>query len=236
MDAMDIQILPARERGCTRLGWLDSRHSFSFGHYYEPRRMGFGALRVINEDKVAPDGGFSTHPHTNMEIVSIVLSGALAHRDSIGHVQTIQAGEVQRMSAGSGVEHSEFNPSSSEAVHFLQIWLHPLHRDQPPSYAQRAFDQDERIGRWQTVVSPDGREGSLDIDQDAILQMATVSAGGVLRRHLEQGRRSFLQVTSGALQIGDHALGAGDGVAIRDGGELVLRAEVDSGLVLFDLA
>lgn len=236
MMAMNMQLIPSQERGRTRLAWLDSRHSFSFGHYYEPRRMGFGSLRVINEDVVAPKGGFSTHPHANMEIVSIVLSGALAHRDSIGTVQTIEAGEVQRMSAGTGIEHSEFNPSSSDPVHFLQIWLHPAHRDRPPSYAQRAFDEAGRRGRWQTVVSPDGREGGLTIDQDASLHLSTLPAGSTLARPLVTGRRAFVQVVSGSLDVNGQALDAGDGLAISGGDELVLRARVDSAVLLFDLA
>lgn len=231
-----MQLFPSCERGRTRLPWLDSRHSFSFGHYYEPRRMGFGALRVINEDIVAPEGGFSTHPHANMEIVSIVLSGALAHRDSMGNVQTIRAGEVQRMSAGTGIEHSEFNPSSSEPVHFLQVWLLPRHRDRPPSYDQRAFDEAGRRGRWQTLVTPDGRDGSLAIDQDASLHLATLQAGSTLVRPLDAGRRAFLQVVSGALDAGDQPLSAGDGLAITGGDELVLRAEVDSAVLLFGVA
>jgi redox-sensitive bicupin YhaK (pirin superfamily) len=191
---------------------------------------------VINEDVVAPEGGFSTHPHANMEIVSIVLSGALAHRDSIGNVQTIQAGEVQRMSAGTGIEHSEFNPSSSEPVHFLQVWLLPRHRDRPPSYDQRVFDESGRRGRWQTVVTPDGREGSLAIDQDAGLHLAMLPAGSALTRPLESGRRAFLQVVSGALDAGGQSLNAGDGLAISGADELVLRAGVDSAVLLFDLA
>lgn len=233
---MDTQLIPSQERGRTRLPWLDSRHSFSFGHYYDPRRMGFGALRVINEDIVAPEGGFSTHPHANMEIVSIVLSGALAHRDSIGTVQTIRAGEVQRMSAGTGIEHSEFNPSATEPVHFLQLWLHPAHRDQPPSYAQRPFDEAERRGRWQTVVSPDGRGGSLAIDQDASLALAAIPAGTTLAQALPAHRHAYLQVTAGELQVDDQVLRAGDGLAITGGGELQLQAAVDSAVLLFDLA
>ena len=177
---MDIQRIPSRDRGCTRLPWLDSRHSFSFGHYYEPRRMGLGALRVINEDVVAPGKGFAPHSHANLEIVTIVLSGALAHRDSLGNVQTIGAHEVQRMSAGSGIEHSEFNPSATESVHFLQIWLHPLHANRTPGYEQRAFAPEAREGRWQRVISPQGEGESLGIDQDACISLTTLSAGTAL--------------------------------------------------------
>lgn len=233
---MDIQLIPSRERGCTRLPWLDSRHSFSFGHYYEPRRMGFGALRVINEDVVAPGKGFAPHPHANMEIVTIVLSGALAHRDSLGTVATIGAGEVQRMSAGSGIEHSEFNPSDADPVHLLQIWLHPLHANRTPGYEQRAFAPEAREGRWHVVVSPDGQDGSLGIDQDARIFLTKLCAGAELVHALPEGRRAFVQLTHGRARLGDATLQAGDGAAIRGGGDLVLQAESDTQAVLFDLA
>lgn len=236
MRGMDIQHFPSRDRGCTRLPWLDSRHSFSFGHYYEPRRMGFGALRVINEDIVAPGGGFPPHSHANMEIVSIVLSGALAHRDSLGNVETIAAGEVQRMSAGTGIEHSEFNPSSSEAVHFLQVWLHPLHADRAPDYQQRQFSAEGREGRWQLAVSPDGEGDSLRIDQNARIHLTRLAAGSELTHALAEGRRAFLQLTSGAARLGELALQAGDGVAISAAGTLQLHADTDTEAVLFELS
>lgn len=233
---MDIQRLPSRERGCTRLPWLDSRHSFSFGHYYEPRRMGFGALRVINEDVVAPGAGFPPHSHANMEIVSIVLSGALAHRDSLGNVETLAAGEVQRMSAGSGIEHSEFNPSTAEPVHFLQIWLPPLHVDRAPGYEQRAFAPEARDGRWLLAVSPDGDGGSLRIDQDARIYLTKLPAGAGLAHALPEGRRAFVQITRGQARLDGIALHAGDGATVHGGGDLVLSAETDAEAVLFELA
>ena len=233
---MDIQHLPSHERGCTRLPWLDSRHSFSFGHYYEPRRMGFGALRVINEDVVAPGAGFPPHAHANMEIVSIVLSGALAHRDSLGNVETLAAGEVQRMSAGTGIEHSEFNPSSAEPAHFLQIWLHPLHADRTPGYEQRAFSPQAREGRWQVVVSPQGEDGSLRIDQNVRIHLTRLAAGADLSHILPEGRRAFVQVTDGAARLGEVALHAGDGAAVTGAGTLNLHAESDTQAVLFELA
>lgn len=236
MYRMDIRLIPSCERGCTRLPWLDSRHSFSFGHYYEPRRMGFGALRVINEDVVAPGKGFAPHSHANMEIVTIVLSGALAHRDSLGNIATIGTDEVQRMSAGSGIEHSEFNPSAAEPVHFLQIWLHPLHPDRTPGYAQRAFAPEAREGHWQLVVSPQGEGDSLGIDQDTRIFLTKLPAGTELTHVLCEGRRAFVQLTHGRARLGEVALQAGDGAAIQGGGELTLRAESDAQAVLFELA
>lgn len=236
MTAMNIQKINSSERGCTRLAWLDSRHSFSFGHYYDPRRMGFGALRVINEDIVAPGQGFSTHPHANMEIVSIVLAGALAHRDSMGHVETLRAGEVQRMSAGSGIEHSEYNPSPDEPVHFLQIWFHPQHRDRAPSYEQRAFADAQREQVWLPVVTPGGSDGSLAIDQDASIHLTRLAAGSELSRELVPSRRAWLQLTAGEALVEGIELAAGDGLAILDGGHLNLQARTDVAAVLFDLA
>lgn len=233
---MDMHLIPSRERGCTRLAWLDSRHSFSFGHYYEPRRMGFGALRVINEDVVAPGKGFAPHPHANMEIVTIILSGALAHRDSLGNVETIGANEVQRMSAGSGIEHSEFNPSDTDPVHLLQIWLHPLHTNRTPGYEQRAFAPEAREGRWQPVVSPVGTDGSLGIDQDASIYLTTLPAGAELTHVLAEGRRAFVQLTHGLARLGEVTLQAGDGVAVQGAGDLLLHAQSDTQAVLFDLA
>lgn len=236
MHRMDIQLIPSQERGCTRLPWLDSRHSFSFGHYYEPRRMGFGALRVINEDVVAPGKGFAPHSHANMEIVTIVLAGQLAHRDSLGNVASISAHEVQRMSAGSGIEHSEFNPSATEPVHFLQIWLHPLHADRTPEYEQRVFAPEAGEGQWRVVVSPDAEDGSLSIDQDARIFLAALASGASTNHALRGGRRAFLQLTHGRARVGDVLLNAGDGAAIQGDGDLIVHAETDTRAVLFDLA
>ncbi|MCB1568036.1 MAG: pirin family protein [Xanthomonadales bacterium] len=233
---MDIQIIRSGERGRTRLAWLDSRHSFSFGHYYDPKRMGHGALRVINEDVVAPAKGFSTHPHANMEIVSIVLSGALAHRDSMGNVQTIRAGEVQRMSAGTGIEHSEFNPSDEVPVHFLQVWLHPLHRDQSPSYQQRDFSSHDQEQGWLPVVTGSAQGLSLAIDQDAGIYLSRLPAGTMRRQQLETGRRGYLQITGGCVLLGENELNAGDGVAFTGRADFALQAITDAAAVWFDLA
>ena len=233
--AMNLLKFPSAERGCTRLSWLDSRHSFSFGHYYDPRCMGFGALRVINEDIVAPGQGFSTHPHANMEIVSIVLSGTLAHRDSMGHVQTLDAGEVQCMSAGSGIEHSEYNPSKDKPVHFLQIWLHPRQRDRVPAYGQKAFPLSEREQVWLPVVSAQGSGGSLSIDQDVTIYLTRLAAGTELAHELAPTRRAWLQLTEGQARVDGVDLAAGDGLAIQGGGRLRVQARSDLAAVLFDL-
>src|SRR5262245_32286979 len=168
---------PAAARGQTELGWLDSRHSFSFGDYFDPDNMGFRSLRVINDDQVAPGQGFGMHPHRDMEIVTYVLSGALEHRDSLGTGEVIRPGEVQRMTAGTGIRHSEFNPSPTEPVHLLQIWLLPERRGLEPSYEQKAFPESERRNRWRLVASPDGRDGSVTIRQDAAMSVTTLDPG-----------------------------------------------------------
>ncbi|MCX7556046.1 pirin family protein [Xanthomonadaceae bacterium JHOS43] len=232
---MDIILHPSRERGRTRLSWLDSRHSFSFGHYYEPRRMGFGALRVINEDIVAPGAGFPPHSHANMEIVSIVLAGALAHRDSLGSSDTIQAGDVQRMCAGSGIEHSEYNASQTEPVHFLQIWIVPQRQDRTPGYAQRHFPLEQRDNRWCLVVSPDGRDDSLSIDQQAHIHLTRLDAGKTLEHALEPGQRAWLQLTRGRARLNGHPLAAGDGAAVCGSGVLLLEADSPVEACLFQL-
>ncbi|MFL5339006.1 MAG: pirin family protein, partial [Gemmataceae bacterium] len=172
-----LQVLRGPDRGQTRLDWLDSRHSFSFGDYYDPAHMGFRALRVINEDWVAPGQGFGTHPHRDMEIVTYVLEGELKHRDSMGHGETLRPGEFQHMTAGTGIRHSEFNPSPSTPVHLYQIWLMPRERGLTPGYSQKAFAAEERHGKFRVVASPDGRDGSLTIQQDARILLATLDAG-----------------------------------------------------------
>src|SRR5438552_2530700 len=172
-----IQVRPAAERGQTRISWLDSRHTFSFGDYWDPRHMGYRSLRVINDDRVAPGGGFGTHPHRDMEIVTYVLDGALEHKDSLGTGSVIRPGELQRMSAGTGIRHSEFNASATEPVHLYQIWLLPEKRGQAPSYEQKPFDPAARAGRWQLVASPNAAEGSLTIHQDARLFLANIATG-----------------------------------------------------------
>jgi redox-sensitive bicupin YhaK (pirin superfamily) len=224
-------------RGKSRLSWLDSAHTFSFADFYDPARMGFRSLRVINDDVVAAAAGFGTHPHRDMEIVTYVLSGALGHRDSMGNGSAITAGEVQRMSAGTGVTHSEMNHSKTEAVHLLQIWLLPAQRGQAPSYEQRAFSRDEKLGKLRAVVAPDGADGAVTIHQDARI-LATILEDGVSVTHpLAAGRHAFVQVARGEVRLGDKRLAQGDGVALSEVSELTLTgAGPEAEVLVFDLA
>jgi len=234
---MTIQLRKSEDRGPTRIDWLDSRHTFSFGHYYDPQHMGFGPLRVINEDVVAPGAGFGTHGHANMEIVTVVLKGALAHKDSIGGAGTIRPGDVQRMSAGSGVLHSEFNASATEPVHFLQIWVQPAAQNGAPDYAQAAFDRDGRRGRLQAWVTPDGADGSLTWRQDARLFGAVLAEGERVEHRFAAGRRGWVQVAAGEVELDGRVLGAGDGAAISGTQVVALsgRGAGEADLLLFDL-
>jgi quercetin 2,3-dioxygenase len=225
-------------RGHVDAGWLDSRHTFSFGHYHDPRWMGFGALRVLNEDRVAPGGGFPPHPHANMEILSYVLSGALAHRDSSGGGGVLRPGEVQWMSAGHGIEHSEYNASDSEAVHFLQIWIQPERLNFAPAYAQRAFDPAERHGRWALLASPDGADGSLAIRQQARLRGALLAAGESVELALDASRKYWLHLATGEAAAGERTLAAGDALGFdAEGGRLRVegRGAGRAELLLFEL-
>ncbi|MEM6790369.1 MAG: pirin family protein [Myxococcota bacterium] len=228
----------SEERGRGRHGWLDSHHTFSFANYYDPAHMGFRALRVLNEDRVAPGRGFGTHPHQNMEIISYVLDGALEHADSAGNTATIVPGEVQLMSAGRGVAHSERNASNAEGVHFLQIWITPRRHGTEPRYEQRAFPVETRRGRWRRLVSPDGGgdDGSLRIDQDATLWGALVAPGEHLTYDLAPTRGAWLHVVRGAIEIDQTVLRAGDAIAIEDEASVALTARETSELLLFDLA
>ena len=231
-----ITLRPGHERGRTRLPWLDSRHSFSFGNYHDPDRMGFRTLRVINEDHVAPAGGFPPHPHRDMEIVTYVVSGALQHKDSMGNGEVIQAGDVQRMTAGSGIEHSEFNASRKEPVHFLQIWLLPEKRGLTPEYEQRNFPAEARRGRLCPIVSPDGREGALTLHQDALLFATALEPGEEVVHTLRPGRHAWLQVMQGEVDLNGRRLAAGDGAAISEEEALTIIASTSSEALLFDLA
>ena len=228
---------PSNARGDVSLGWLQSRHTFSFGHYHDPAWMGFGPLRVINDDTVAPGGGFSPHRHANMEIISVVLQGALAHRDSTGTVGVIEAGDVQWMSAGHGIEHSEYNGSDAEPVHFLQVWIQPDRLNAQPAYDQRHFDPAARRGRWATLVSPDGADGSIAIRQQARLLATHLHAGDALAAPLAADRLYWLHVAAGEVQAGERVLRAGDALGFADeAGELSLRGIADVGdVLLFDL-
>jgi len=232
----------ADERGKAEHGWLSSRHTFSFADYYDPRHMGFRALRVINEDRVAPGQGFPTHGHRDMEIVTYVLDGALEHKDSTGTSSVIAPGDVQRMSAGTGVRHSEYNHSRDEAVHFLQIWLLPDVRSIPPSYEQKRFGDDETSNRLRLVASPDGADGSVTIHQDVRLLAARLEPGKTLEYELAKDRYAWVQVARGASRVTadeqSFPVSAGDGVAVLSGGRLELGGSDGEAaeLLLFDLA
>ena len=230
-----IQIRRSGDRGRASLGWLDSRHTFSFGDYHDPAHMGFGPLRVINEDRVRPGQGFGTHGHRDMEIVSYVLAGALAHKDSLGTGSVIRPGDVQRMSAGTGIEHSEFNPDAHEPVHFLQSWIEPERRGLAPSYEQKRFDAAERSGRLRLVASRDARDGSLRIHRDADLYAVLLASGERVAHELRPGRSAWLQVARGALELNGERLEAGDGAGVRGEPRLEIRALEDAELLLFDL-
>jgi redox-sensitive bicupin YhaK (pirin superfamily) len=225
----------AKDRGRADFGWLDSRHSFSFGQYYDPDHMGFGALRVINDDRVAAGAGFDTHGHKDMEIFSYVLEGALAHRDSLGSGSVIRPGDVQLMSAGTGIRHSEFNASETDPVHFLQIWIIPEKQGLAPAYAEKHFPVAERHNRLKLIVSPDGRDGSLKIQQDAAIHAGVLEKGAQLTDTLAPDRRYWLHVARGTLDVNGHAVMEGDGLAIAKEGSLTLAAEAPSEVLLFDL-
>jgi len=229
-----IQIRKAEERGHFDHGWLNTYHTFSFADYYDPKCMGFQALRVINEDRVEPGRGFGTHSHRDMEIVTYVLEGELEHRDSMGTGSVIRPGEVQRMSAGTGVLHSEVNPSRTKPVHFLQIWILPERQGLRPEYEQKAFPAGERAGKLRLVASHDGAEGSLTIHQDAKLFAGTLRDGESIRYSLHPGRHAWLQVARGTVDVNGKKLSAGDGAAIEDEKEIDLKGQ-DAEVLLFDL-
>jgi len=229
---------PASGRGRVEMGWLDSRHTFSFGHYHDPQWMGFGPLRVINEDRVAPGGGFAPHSHANMEILSVVLEGGLAHRDSTGTDGVIRPGEVQWMGAGHGIQHSEYNASNSDPVHFLQIWIQPDRVNAKPGYAQSHFDPEARRGRWQLLASPDGADGSLAIRQQAWLRAVRLGVGESVDWALDPARRYWLHVATGEAKVAGRELGAGDALGFaEEGGTLQLsgRGDTPADILLFDL-
>jgi redox-sensitive bicupin YhaK (pirin superfamily) len=230
-----MSIRKADERGVADFGWLKSRHSFSFGQYHDPRHMGYGPLRVINDDHVAPGGGFGMHPHRDMEIITVVLDGALEHEDSLGTGSVIRPGDVQRMSAGTGIRHSEFNPSNDAPVHFLQIWIEPARTGLPPDYAQVHVADAERRGRLKLVASGDGRDGSLSLNQDADLYLARLAAGERVTHRPGAGRRVWLQVAGGAVTLNGQPLAAGDGVAIEAEAELAIEGVAEADLLLFDM-
>lgn len=226
----------AADRGHADYGWLNTYHTFSFGSYYDPEQRGFRALRVMNEDRVAPGQGFGTHAHDNMEIVSYVLSGALEHKDSMGHGEVLTPGEFQRMSAGTGITHSEFNPSADEPAHFYQIWLHPTVRDEPPSYEQKRFADAELRNALRVVASPDGRDASLTIGQDAVIYLGRLDAGKAVSLKLAGGRHAWLQVLRGEVECLGESLRTSDGAAISDEAVVDIHARADAEVMAFDLS
>lgn len=231
-----FRVRPADERGRSEHDWLDSRHTFSFADYHAPAHMGFGVLRVLNDDRVEPARGFGTHPHRDMEIISYGVEGALEHGDSMGNGSVIRPGDVQRMSAGTGVLHRELNPSKTERVRFLQIWIVPERRGLEPGYEQRAFPASERRGEWRLVASRDARDGSLTVHQDASMYSTLLEPGERVSFPLREGRAAWLQVVRGRVTAGDHALAEGDGAAVTNESEVVIEATDASELLLFELA
>ena len=231
-----MEIRRSQDRGHANHGWLDSFHSFSFADYYDPAHMGFGALRVINEDRVQPGMGFGTHGHRDMEIVSYVLEGALEHKDSLGNGSIIRPGNVQRMSAGTGVRHSEFNPSSKDGTHFLQIWIEPGVRGIAPGYEEKTFSDADKRGRLRLIASPDGREGSVTIHQDALVFAGLFDGAESATHPLAPGRRAYVHVARGEVTVNGQALGPGD--ALKLTGEASVRIEAGRGaeVLVFDLA
>ena len=231
-----LTIRKAEDRGHANHGWLNTYHTFSFANYYEPKHMGFRALRVINEDRVSPGNGFGTHGHRDMEIITYVLEGALEHKDSIGTGSVIQPGEVQRMSAGTGILHSEFNHSKTESVHFLQIWLLPEKEGLPPSYEQRNFAPAKTPGKLHLVAARDGRDAAVTVHQDVDLYAAVLEPGDRVSHSLQPQRHAWVQVARGAITLNGLSLDKGDGAAISEETDVVIEATTDAEILLFDLA
>jgi redox-sensitive bicupin YhaK (pirin superfamily) len=231
-----IQVRRAEQRGHANHGWLDTYHTFSFANYRDPQHMQFRALRVMNEDAVAPGQGFGTHPHRDMEIVTYVLSGALEHRDSMGNGEVLHPGEFQRMTAGTGITHSEFNPSPTEPVHLYQIWLLPERPGLEPSYEQKEFPESGRRNQWQLVASRDAAQGSLRIHQDARVYLANLANANALEYELSPGRFAWLQVLRGAVELNGTQLATSDGAAIGEESVLTVRPLAEAEIMFFDLA
>jgi redox-sensitive bicupin YhaK (pirin superfamily) len=231
-----ITVRKSAARGHTNLGWLDSFHTFSFGDYFDPRNMGYRDLRVINEDRVQPSKGFGTHAHRDMEIISYVLEGALEHKDSMGTGSIIRPGDVQLMSAGTGVTHSEFNPSPDEIVHFLQIWIIPDRTGLKPGYEQKTFAASKRKGKLCLVASPDGRDGSVTIHQKAEMHAALLGSGEQVSLPIKPGRCAWVQVAGGSVALDGTLLEAGDGASVSDGTSLTIRADQPSEVIVFSFS
>lgn len=231
-----LKLRPAHERGHANFGWLDTHHSFSFGRYYDPEHLGFRSLRVINDDVVAPDAGFPFHGHENMEIISYVTEGALEHKDSMGNGSVIRPGDVQIMSAGTGVEHSEFNHLKDAPTHLFQIWIHPREDGLAPNYAEKHFEDAALSNQLRLIVSPDGENDSLLIQQDASLYAARLAEGKSVAHTLAANRHAWVQVLSGDVVVNDKSLTAGDGLAVSEETTLDITATTDAEVLVFDLA
>ena len=231
-----ITLRPSDQRGGADHGWLKTRHSFSFNTYHDPNHMHFRALRVINEDWVAPGQGFGTHPHDNMEIITYVLQGALEHKDSLGTGSIIRPGDAQRMSAGTGIRHSEYNASKTDQVHMLQIWIMPNQRNVTPGYEQKTFPAAEKAGKLRVIAAPDGRDGAVTIHADTNLYVSTLKSGEKVQHPLAAGRAAWLQVAKGEVQLNGNKLKQGDGASITDEPQLEISATTNAEILLFDLA
>ena len=231
-----IRIRPGNERGHADHGWLDTFHTFSFANYHDPRHMGFRGLRVINDDRIGPGGGFPMHPHRDMEIVSYVVEGALEHRDSMGNGSVIRPGDVQRMSAGTGVTHSEFNPSEDEGMRLLQIWIEPGQPGIEPSYEQQHFTDEDRRGSLRVVASPDGTDGSVTLHTDARILAGLLSRGDTVTHEIEDGRGVWIQVVRGSVRLDDEVLSEGDGASVEQRTSVKIEGENEAEVLLFDLA
>jgi redox-sensitive bicupin YhaK (pirin superfamily) len=230
-----IEIIPADTRGAADHGWLKAKHSFSFADYYDPERMGFGSIRVINEDRIEPSKGFGTHPHNDMEIVTYIIDGALEHEDSMGNGSVIRAGDVQRMTAGTGVRHSEFNHSENDVVHLLQIWILPQELSLQPGYEQQHFSREDKLNQWRLSASSDGREASVHVHQAVDLYASVLEGGSKLQHSFGSGRSGYLQIVSGTVTANGEQMSAGDGATIENLEELTVEAIDEAEAVLFDM-
>jgi len=230
-----IEIIPSQTRGSADHGWLKARHTFSFAEYHNPQRVRFGPLRVINEDRIAPGQGFGTHPHKDMEIVTYPISGAIEHKDSMGNGTVIRAGEVQRMTAGSGVQHSEFNHSQSEELHLLQIWMFPEQDDLEPGYEQTMFSREDKLNQLRLIASRDGRDGSVTVHQHVDLYASVLQQDQTVEHRFSDSRKIFVQVISGDIEVNDQALSAGDGAQITEQDQLTVKSQSEAEFLLFDM-
>jgi len=230
-----MEVIQSDSRGSADHGWLRAKHTFSFAEYQNPERVSFGKVRVINEDRIAPGKGFGTHPHRDMEIVTYIIDGAIEHKDSMGNGTVITAGEVQRMTAGTGVRHSEFNHSQESELHLLQIWIYPEQNDLEPGYEQTRFPRDEKLNRLRLVGSRDGRDGSITIHQDVDLFASVLEKGNAVSHDVRRGRKFFVQVVDGNITVNGQTLSAGDGAQLEDESELTIEAVSDAEFLLFDM-